>query len=199
MQKNTETKSIEDWVQHLKSLTPEGRRDFAIKMREEQIKFSNRYIIVNSISALIFLFASVYLWGHVYHMSRESTFGMLIGLTLFFIGFQLMKSSIIYEPFKNFYPDDFTDEDIFVYFQEISKDKQKSSRLVKIGKFYFLAIASAFSLSSLSIFLHISYFPYEFLVSVFPSGISMLAICQVFYLYKKTRMNKSGQQTFRSF
>ena len=199
MQKNTETKSIEDWVQHLKSLTPEGRRDFAIKMREEQIKFSNRYIIVNFISALIFSFASLYLWGHAYHMSRESTFGMLIGLTLFFIGFQLMKSSIIYEPFKNFYPDDFTDEDIFVYFQEISKDKQKSSRLVKIGKFYFLAIASALSLSSLSIFLHISYFPYEFLASVFPSGISMLAICQVVYLYKKTRMNKSGQQTFRSF
>lgn len=187
MQKNTTTKSTEDWVQHLKSLTPEERRDFVIQMREEQIKINKKLIVFSSISAPIISFASLYLWGHAYHMSRESTFGILIGITLFFIGFQLMKSSIIYEPFKNFYPGDFTDEDIFIYFQVISKSKQKSSRLVKIGKFYFLAIASALSLS---FFLHISYLPYEFLTSVFPSGMSMLTICQVVYLYKKTRMNK---------
>jgi hypothetical protein len=189
MQKNTTTKSTEDWVQHLKSLTPEERRDFAIEMREEQIKFSNRYIVFASISALIFSFAGLYLWGYAYHMSRESTFGILTGSALFFIGFQFMKSSLIYEPFKNFYPDDFTDEDIFAYFQEISKSEQKSSRLAKIGKFYFLIVISVLWIP---LFLQFSNSSYEFSTSAFGSAMSTMMICYSVYLDKKTRINKSN-------
>jgi len=189
MQKNTATKSTEDWVQHLKSLTPEERRDFAIQMREEQIKFNNRYIVFASISAPIISFASLYLWGYVYHMSQESTFGILTGSALFFIGFQFTKSSLIYEPFKNFYPDDFTDEDIFAYFQEISKGEQRSSRLAKIGKFYFLIGISALWIPLL---LHFSNSLYEFSTSAFGSAMSTMMICYGVYLYEKTRINKSN-------
>ena len=170
MQNNTDTKSLETWVQHVKSLTPEGRRDFAIKMRDEQIKFSNRYIIFASISSIIFSSASFYLWGHAYHMSQESTFGIFIGLTLFFIGFQFMKSSLIYEPLKNFYPDDFTDDDIFTYFQELSKVEQKASVLARIGKIYFIVVTGVLYLP---LFLHFSYSQYVFSASASASGMSM--------------------------
>ncbi|MBI3175782.1 MAG: hypothetical protein HYZ25_18830 [Chloroflexi bacterium] len=189
MQKNTETKSIEDWVQHLKSLTPEERRDFVIQMREEQIKINKKLIVFSSISAPIISFASLYLWGHAYHMSRESTFGMLTGSALFFIGFQFIKSGLLYEPFKNCYLDDFTDEDIFAYLQGISKGNQKSSRLEKIGKFYFFIVSSALLIP---FFLHFSNSSYEFSTSASGSAMSTLMICYSVYLYKKIKMNKSN-------
>lgn len=189
MKNNPDIKSLEDWVQHLKSLTAEGRRDFVIKMRDEQTKVDSRLIIYFSVSAFVFSSACLYLWKNAYCMSQESTSGILVGLLLFFIGFQMIKSSLIHEPFRKFYPDHFTDEDIFSYFQKISTANQKASVWARIGRIYFITVCG---ILFLPLFLHFSCLQYEFSISASASGMSTLMICYTVHIYRKTKMSKSA-------
>ena len=140
MPNNSPEQRIETQIKYLDSLSTEERRASVIEMRESQLKAMNTVIIYTSILGLLGFAGIIYMWLVEYCMSPASSFGIISGVILNTVGFQYVKSKN-FESLKRLQSDNFTDEDIVTYFQEIKENNQKSKETWnKKGRYYFIAV-----------------------------------------------------------
>jgi Ca2+/Na+ antiporter len=139
-------KQVKSQHKYWESLSPEDRRASVIQMRDAQSKNAQKSIVFLAIIGFLFSAATIHFWLNEYHLSLESSLGVIGGVVLAALGFQYIKSNRIKSNSK-IQSNDFSDDDIIAYFQEHEKVNQRALKQWNKNKYLVFVLGGLFILS----------------------------------------------------
>jgi hypothetical protein len=116
--------TIESQIEYLESLTPDERREYVIKTRDEYLKSRKQKKIGFTLIACLCLAGTLYIWLNTYGISLISSLGILTGIALGIIGSRYL-GKIYFLPDESFSADNFTDASLHSYLEDLKKSVKK--------------------------------------------------------------------------